>query len=431
MLRINQGLNDSFSPFLIFLSPQRLTHRRAGIRLTHRIQMAINIRRRAHIRVPQPFLDLLHRHALGKQHRRARVPEIVEADLFQLELFQKLTEVVRDKVGIVQPTEGIHADVVGVFLRVRRAHRLLHPLLFLSVLQQFLPHEGFQRERAVGGFCLQPVFGDESFLGGVDGVADGQRVFREVDRRPLHANHLTSAQTVVRREEDGDVNFVIPGKIEQLLHLLGVVEAGDELLLLRAVCLIHGVRRDDAPLDGIDECLVQHAVIPLAGGALQICVAQESVKIIDLIARHGLHGKVQRREERAHVTVDVALVLMVGLPLDVVLMTLQPLLEVVDQVHVRKAIAFLLGVCHRFREVQVSCVVLIQYLIQAVLCLFFVALLGFKIQGMPLGFALAVGVRQIDDRIVFALVLCQSSCDSFHALAPFFLCICAEHKWMA
>ena len=60
MLRINQGLNDSFSPSFILLSPQRLTHRRTRIRITHRIEMAVYIRRRAHIRVPQPFLDPLH-----------------------------------------------------------------------------------------------------------------------------------------------------------------------------------------------------------------------------------------------------------------------------------------------------------------------------------------------------------------------------------
>ena len=177
----------------------------------------------------------------------------------------------------------------------------------------------------------------------------------------------------------------------------------------------------DAPLDGIDECLVQYAVIPLAGGALQICVAQEGVKIIDLITRHGLHGKVQRCEERAHVTVDVALVLVVGLPLDVVLMTLQPFLEVVDQVHVREAVALLLGVCHRFREVQIPCIVLVQYLIQAVLRLFFVALLRFKIQRVPLGLAFAVDARQIDHRIVFAFVLGESSCDSCHILHLLYL----------
>ena len=60
----------------------------------------------------------------------------------------------------------------------------------------------------------------------------------------------------------------------------------------------------------------------------------------------------------------------------------------------------------------------LKYLIQAMLRLFFVALLGFKVQRVPLGFALAVGVRQIDHRIVFALVLCQSSCDSLHIVKP-------------
>ena len=51
--------------------------------------MAVDIRRRAHIAVPQPFLNLLHRHALRQQHRRARVSEVVEADLLQIVLFRK------------------------------------------------------------------------------------------------------------------------------------------------------------------------------------------------------------------------------------------------------------------------------------------------------------------------------------------------------
>ena len=74
---------------LYCFSPQRLTHRRTRICLTHRIEMAVDIRRRAHIRVPQPFLNLLHRHTLRQQHRCARVPQGVEADLLQIVLFRK------------------------------------------------------------------------------------------------------------------------------------------------------------------------------------------------------------------------------------------------------------------------------------------------------------------------------------------------------
>ena len=171
------------TPFVMPFSPQRFTHRRTGICLCQRIEVAIDICRCAHIAMSEPFLDLLHWNALCKEHRGARVANIVEADLLQVMLLQKLPEVSGDEVGIVEFSEGIHADVVGVILRVRRAHHLFHLLLFLAVLQQFSSHEGLQRQRAVGGFCFQSVFGDDAFLGGVDGVADGQRVLGEVRAR--------------------------------------------------------------------------------------------------------------------------------------------------------------------------------------------------------------------------------------------------------
>ena len=54
------------SPFLILSSPQRLAHRRAGVRFGDGIEVAIDICGGAHIAVPEPFLDLLHWHALCK-----------------------------------------------------------------------------------------------------------------------------------------------------------------------------------------------------------------------------------------------------------------------------------------------------------------------------------------------------------------------------
>ena len=157
--------------------------------------------------------------------------QIVEAYFLQLMLLQKLPEVLCDEVGIVQLAECVHADVVGVFLRVRRAHRLFHLLLLLAMLQRFASHEGLQRQRAVGGFCFQSVFGDDAFLGGVYGVADGQSVFREVDCRPLQPDHFASPESVVSGKEDGDIDFVIFDQLKQLLHFLGVVVGGDELIL--------------------------------------------------------------------------------------------------------------------------------------------------------------------------------------------------------
>ena len=72
------------SPFLMLFSPQRLTHRRAGVCFRHSIEVAIDIRRGTHIAMSEPFLDLLHRHALGEEHRGAGVAKIVEADLLQV-----------------------------------------------------------------------------------------------------------------------------------------------------------------------------------------------------------------------------------------------------------------------------------------------------------------------------------------------------------
>ena len=100
----------------VTVSPQCFTHCGAGVRFRYGIEVAIDISRGAHIAVPEPFLDLLHRHALCKEHRGAGVAKIVEADLLQVMFLQQLSEVSGDEVGIVELAEGIHADVVGVFL---------------------------------------------------------------------------------------------------------------------------------------------------------------------------------------------------------------------------------------------------------------------------------------------------------------------------
>ena len=123
------------------------------------------------------FPDLLHGYALGKEHRGAGVAKIVEADLLQ-----EPSEVSGDEVEIVELAECIHADVVGVFPRVCRAHHLFHLFLLLAVTEKLASNEGLECQRAVGGFCFQSVLGDDAFLGGVNGVADCQRLLLcEVD----------------------------------------------------------------------------------------------------------------------------------------------------------------------------------------------------------------------------------------------------------
>jgi len=199
------------------------------------------------------------------------------------------------------------------------------------VTDQLSSDEGLQRQRAVGGFCFQSVLGDDTFLGGMDGVADGQRVLGEVDCRPLQPDHLASSESVVSGKENWDIDLVILDQLEQLLHFLGVVVGGDELLLSRSIGLVNGVARYDPPLHRILERLMKHAVVALTGGALQPCVTKVGVEFVDLITRQVLDGKVKGREEFADAPVDIPLVLVVGLPLDVVLMSLQPFVKVLSE----------------------------------------------------------------------------------------------------
>lgn len=48
----------------------------------------------------EPFLVLLHGHALGEEHRGAVVAQVVEAYLLQLMLFQQLSEVLESQRAV-------------------------------------------------------------------------------------------------------------------------------------------------------------------------------------------------------------------------------------------------------------------------------------------------------------------------------------------
>lgn len=104
-------------------------------------------------------------------------------------------------------------------------------------------------------------------------MANGQRVLGEVNRRPLQSDYLASSEPIVSGKEDGDIDLVILDQLEQLLHFLGIVVGGDELLLPRTVGLVNGIARYDPPLHRILEHLMEHAVVALTGGALAVLAA--------------------------------------------------------------------------------------------------------------------------------------------------------------
>ncbi len=91
-----------------------LSHLGTGICFRHGIKVAINICGGTHATMPEPFVNLLHGHALSDQDRCAKVAQAVEGYLLQVMLLRQLPEVSDDEGGIVQLAEGIHTGVVGV-----------------------------------------------------------------------------------------------------------------------------------------------------------------------------------------------------------------------------------------------------------------------------------------------------------------------------
>ena len=57
---------------------KNIVHDIRGSELRFVIQMTVDIRRGGNVAVTEPFLNLLHRDVIGKQQRRAAVPEIVK-----------------------------------------------------------------------------------------------------------------------------------------------------------------------------------------------------------------------------------------------------------------------------------------------------------------------------------------------------------------
>ena len=76
--------------------------------------MGINIGRGGYIAVPEPFLNVLQRHAVCVQQRRAAVPKIVKTDLTQSMLLQKLREYLRQIVRLHQFAHLVDIDILQI-----------------------------------------------------------------------------------------------------------------------------------------------------------------------------------------------------------------------------------------------------------------------------------------------------------------------------
>ena len=80
--------------------------------------MGINIGGRAEIRVTEPFLDLLQRHAVSQQQAGAAMPQIMKANLPHTVLLQNQRKMLCEISGLHKFTDLVDIDITGVFFAI-------------------------------------------------------------------------------------------------------------------------------------------------------------------------------------------------------------------------------------------------------------------------------------------------------------------------
>ena len=122
----------------MLFSPQRFTHRGAGGCFCYRVKVAIDIVGGAHIAISEPFPKKIHGHALGEERRGSGVAQIVEADLLQVMIFQKLPEMSGYEVGTVELPASINFFNKKKLLHWRVNRTVIAAYSFLRRLQLFI-----------------------------------------------------------------------------------------------------------------------------------------------------------------------------------------------------------------------------------------------------------------------------------------------------
>ena len=76
--------------------------------------MCINVACRADVAVPQPLLNLLQAHAIGIEQTGAAMAKIMKADTLHLVCYQKIREMLTQKVGPNPLSHRVYIDVVKI-----------------------------------------------------------------------------------------------------------------------------------------------------------------------------------------------------------------------------------------------------------------------------------------------------------------------------
>ena len=105
--------------------------------LTGEIQMCINVACCADVTVTKLLLDLLQAHAIGIEQTGAAMAQVVETDTLHLVCYQKIREMLTQKVGPNPLSHRVYIDIVKIIGAIASAADL--PILLL-LLFHFIEH---------------------------------------------------------------------------------------------------------------------------------------------------------------------------------------------------------------------------------------------------------------------------------------------------
>ena len=215
--------------------------------------------------MPEKGRYIQQRNILIDEDAGEGVAQIVEPNLAQAVLPDKVGETLRDPIRAYQPAELIDTDIIVVFAVVAALeHTAVQVLLFPFLAQHFI-HRVRQRQRAAAGFVFHFLhrFDDNLavFLILNDLCVEQYGFLFPVYSRPPCAQRFTAAQPQAARQHDCRIDNIPADKPQHSNQFfLGIVFTC-ELVFLRAVDAVKWVRVNQPVLESPLEGAVQDGVV--------------------------------------------------------------------------------------------------------------------------------------------------------------------------
>ncbi len=150
--------------------------------------------------------------------------QVVETNVAQSVLAEDFGKVRGYVAWLYQIAEGIDADHIEIFFGVGATELLAVSLLFFFVPQQDFFELGHHIKASARGFGFH-FFADDPLGLAVSTdldylLADADGIVVKVHVAPRYAEGFASSHSAVDREDDGNVQQVILGEVEECSHLV-------------------------------------------------------------------------------------------------------------------------------------------------------------------------------------------------------------------